>query len=47
MATLLSEPAEAARTLPMEPVMYGVLALIAFAVLLGVTLAFRNVGNRH
>lgn len=47
MATALSEPVEAARTLPMDPAMFGLLALLVFAVLLGATFAFRNVGNRH
>lgn len=47
MAALLMESAEAARTLPMDPAWFGLIALGAFAALLAVTFAFRNIGNRH
>ena len=47
MAFHLSEPAEAAGTLFMAPAWFGIVSLIIFAVLLGVTFAFKNIGNRH
>jgi len=47
MPSLLAEGTETAHTLPMPPAAFGLLAILAFAVLLFITLAFRNVGNRH
>ncbi len=36
-----------ARELPMEPFLYGVLALVIFAALAFVTASYRDVANRH
>jgi hypothetical protein len=47
MPSLLAEGTEKASTLPMPPAAFGLLAILAFAVLLLITLAFRNVSNRH
>jgi len=47
MASLLAEGSQAPHSLPMPPAAFGLLAIAAFGVLLAVTLAFRNVGNRH
>jgi hypothetical protein len=47
MVSLLSETAEATRTLPLSPGMFGAVAIVAFAALLAVTFAFRNVGKKH
>lgn len=38
---------EKVNELPMSPVAYGLIAVVVFAVLLGVTFAFRSVANRH
>lgn len=37
---------EVVNTLPMHPVMYGVLAIVVLLFLLVVVFAFRNVSNR-
>lgn len=37
----------AAYELPMDPIWYGVIALIVFAVLLAITFAFRGASHRH
>ena len=42
-----AESAEIATELAMEPIWFGVIALIAFLVLLLVTFAFRSVHTRH
>jgi len=47
MASYLAEGAEAATSLPMSPAAFALLSIGVFAVLLAVTLAFRNVSNRH
>jgi hypothetical protein len=47
MRGYLAEGAEAAPSLPMSPVAFGLVAIGVFAVLLAITLAFRNVSNRH
>ncbi len=47
MAGLLTEGTEAAVSLPMPPAAFGLVAIGVFAVLLAVTLAFRNVSTRH
>jgi hypothetical protein len=47
MPSLLAEGTEAAHSLPMSPAAFGLLSIAAFALLLGITLAFRNVSNRH
>jgi hypothetical protein len=47
MIILLAEEAEATTSLPMWPAAYGLVAIGLFAVLLAITLAFRNVSNRH
>ena len=44
---IAAETAEQTRDLPMPPWAYGVLALVSFAVLLGITFAFRSVGVHH
>ena len=36
-----------ARELPMEPFLYGVVALVIFAALAFVTASYRDVANRH
>ena len=38
---------EFARELPMEPFMYGVVALVVFFALGAVTYSYRDVANRH
>jgi len=38
---------EALRPMPMPPWVFGVLALVAFAALLGVLWSFRNSGAKH
>ena len=45
-STVLTETVHA-RELPMEPFMYGVLALALFFVLGVVTYSYRDVANRH
>jgi hypothetical protein len=45
VTSLVSEEAE--RHLPMPPVAFGILAFVAFLVLLGVTFAFRSFGTKH
>jgi hypothetical protein len=47
MPNLLAEGAGAAYSLPMPPAAFGLLAIGAFALLLAITFAFRNVSNRH
>jgi len=47
MPILLADTTEAATKLPMPPAAFGLLAIAAFAVLLAITVAFRNVSNRH
>jgi hypothetical protein len=47
MPILLAEGTQAAHSLPMAPAAFGLLAIGAFALLLAITLAFRNVSNRH
>ncbi len=39
--------AEAAHSLPMPSYLFGVLALVGFALLLGVTWAFRGAHNKY
>jgi hypothetical protein len=47
MESHLSAAAETARTLPMAPAWFGIVAIITFAVLLAVTFAFRSIGKKH
>ena len=47
MARLLAGSSETAQSLPISPAAFGILALVAFGVLLAVTYAFRSVSNRH
>jgi hypothetical protein len=47
MPSLLAEGTEAAHSLPMSPEAFGLLSIAGFALLLAITLAFRNVSNRH
>jgi hypothetical protein len=47
MVQLMAETGEATRTLFMAPVWFGVVGLVAFAALLGVTYSFRNIGKKH
>jgi len=42
-----AESAEIATELPMEPIWFGVVALIVFLTLLAVTFAFRSAHTRH
>jgi len=44
--TVLTETVHA-RELPMEPFLYGVVAIIIFAALAFVTASYRDVANRH
>lgn len=43
----MQEGAEKERTLPMPPWLFGLLALVAFGVLLGITWSFKSIGQRH
>ncbi len=45
--TLLVAAAEQPTKLPMPPAAFALAAVAVFAVLLGVTLAFRNASKRH
>jgi hypothetical protein len=47
MPSLLAEGAETTHSLPMSPEAFGLVAILVFAVLLAITFAFRNIGNRH
>jgi hypothetical protein len=47
VARFLSEELDTARELPMPPWVFGVLALVAFAVLLGVTWTFRGTAQKY
>ena len=47
VAAAQSETAEPQRHLPMPPEAYGVLALVVFLILLGITWAFRSSGTKH
>jgi hypothetical protein len=47
LVTAAEQGAEKAHELPMPPWAFGVLAIVTFAVLLGITWSFRSVGNRH
>ena len=42
-----AETAQPERHLPMPPEAYGVLALVAFLILLAITWAFRSSGTKH
>ena len=44
---LAAETVEHTRELPFSAVTFGVVALIAFGALLGLTWSFRNTSNRH
>lgn len=47
VARFLTEELPTARELPMPPWLYGVIALVAFAFLLGVTWSFRGTAQRY
>lgn len=47
MMHIAAETEEATRTLFMAPEWFGILSLGAFAGLLALTYAFRNVGKKH
>jgi hypothetical protein len=47
LTSLFSATEETARTLPMSPGMFGIVAIVAFGALLAVTFAFRNIGKKH
>jgi hypothetical protein len=47
LVTAAEQGAEKVRELPMPPWAFGVLTIVTFAVLLGITWSFRSVGNRH
>jgi hypothetical protein len=47
MASFLAEGGEAVTSLPMSPTAFGLISVGVFAVLLAITLAFRNVSNRR
>lgn len=42
-----AEHAHVVNELPMSPVAFGVVAMVAWIVLLGITFCFRSVGTRH
>ena len=44
---MAAETVEATRTLPYSAEVFGVISLIAFFALLGLTWSFRNTSNRH
>lgn len=44
---VLATTEEAHHALPMAPIWFPVIALIVFALLLGVTYSFRNMWHRH
>ncbi|WP_353809960.1 hypothetical protein [Agromyces sp. SYSU T00194] len=46
MTTVLAET-EFARELPMDPIIYGVIAMVIFIALGFVTWSYRDVANRH
>jgi hypothetical protein len=46
-ALLAAHAEEAKRHLPMPPVGFGILALLVFIALLGITFAFRSSGTKH
>ncbi|MBM7504822.1 hypothetical protein ACFPER_15905 [Agromyces aurantiacus] len=45
-STVMTETVHA-RELPMEPIMYGVIAIVIFFVLGAVAFSYRDVANRH
>ena len=47
VARILSEELPTARELPMPPWLYGVIALVLFAFLLGVTWSFRGTAQKY
>jgi hypothetical protein len=48
MPSLLgAEGAETTHSIPLPAEVFGLLGIAAFALLLVITLAFRNIGNRH
>ncbi|GAB3692685.1 hypothetical protein [Angustibacter aerolatus] len=47
MTHLLAATTERGQELPMTPVMFGITAFAVFLLLLGLTWAFRHVGNKH
>ncbi|MRG58470.1 hypothetical protein GE115_01065 [Agromyces sp. CFH 90414] len=47
LATVVLTETVHARELPMEPVLYGVVALVIFIALGFVTASYRDVANRH
>lgn len=47
VAAAAAEEGEHLKELPIPPVAFGLLAVVAFAALLLVTFAFRSVGTRH
>lgn len=47
MMHFAAETEEATRTLFMAPEWFGIIALVAFAGLLGLTYAFKNVNKKH
>jgi hypothetical protein len=47
VATLVTEGAEKASTLPIPPIAFAIIAIAVFGLLLLVTFAFRSVSHRH
>jgi hypothetical protein len=47
LATTLAETTEPLRELPVDPMWFGIGAIVVFAALLAFTFAFRSVGKRH
>ena len=47
LSILASEAVVHHHELPIPAIMYGVIAMVAFLALAGITLSYRNVANRH
>jgi hypothetical protein len=47
VATLVTEGAEKASTLPIPPIAFAIIAIAVFGLLLLLTFAFRSVSHRH
>jgi hypothetical protein len=47
LSLLGTEGAETTHSIPISAEAFGLLGIAAFGLLLAITLAFRNIGNRH